>query len=68
MFEKYNRQVRTNAATHPVRFTIVVGLWFALVCGLAFRNVFAGLVGGALTTLFSWYWWRPDGPGRRRGW
>jgi hypothetical protein len=66
VFDDYKRGRRVHAANHPVPFTISASLLVAIYFTAQFRNVLAGIGGGALTALIAWYWWRPGGPGQRR--
>lgn len=66
MFDDYKRRHREYAAGHPVAFMITTAALIAVYFTVQFRDVRAGIVGGALTALLAWYWWRPGGPGQRR--
>ncbi len=63
---KIDNGTRSAAAAPYVKYSLWTGAALGVVGGAIFRNVLAGLAGWVLSTLFSLFWWRPSGPGRRR--
>ena len=44
---------------------IAVGVAMGMLGVFVFRDVRAGLAGGALSMFAAWFYWRPEGRGRR---
>jgi hypothetical protein len=66
VLDDYKRRHRETAARNPVSFTIGVALAMGILGVAIFDNVLAGIAGCVSTAAFSWFWWRPGGPGARR--
>jgi hypothetical protein len=66
VFDAYKRTRRADAARNYVTFSVWTALAMDVLGSVVFHNLLAGLVGGVCTAAFSWFWWRPGGPGARR--
>jgi hypothetical protein len=66
MFDDYKQRRREYARANQVKFSVAQSVAILFVFTVAFRNIFAGLAGAAVTLLGALYWWRPGGPGARR--
>ena len=66
MFDEFKRSGGQYVAEHTVTYALGAALFMAVLGTAVFRNVFAGLAGGLATGLFTLWWWRANGPGRKR--
>jgi hypothetical protein len=63
---KIDNGTRAVAAANYVKWSLFMGAALGFVGAAIFHNIFAGLAGWVVSTIFSLFWWRPNGPGRRR--